>query len=69
MAPSPDLSARKIVRKLELSEEGNESVYSTLTAEQRVLMVWPLTLTAWKFTKPDGFEPRLQRHVARIERR
>lgn len=58
-----------IVRKLSLSEEGSEVVYSNMTAEERVLMMWPLTLTAWKFAKPDGFEPRLQRHVTRIERR
>jgi hypothetical protein len=68
MSSTSDRSARKIVRTLALSEEGSETVYSELTAEQRVLMVWPLTLTAWKFAKPDGFEPRLQRHVARIER-
>ena len=58
-----------IVRKLSLSEEGSEVVYSKMTAEKRVLMMWPLTLTAWKFANPDGFEPRLQRHVTRIERR
>jgi hypothetical protein len=62
-------SNRQVLRKLDLSEEGTERIYSKLTAEQRVLMVWPLTLTAWKFAKPNGFEPRLQRNVSRIERR
>lgn len=67
MTPTPNSHARTTVRKLALSEEGEELVYSTMTAEQRVLMVWPLTLTAWKFAHPDGFEPRVQRHVTRIE--
>ncbi len=69
MTPASNTQARRMVRKLALSEEGSELVYSEMTAEQRVLMVWSLTLTAWNFAKPDGFEPRLQRHVTRIERR
>lgn len=60
---------RQIARKISLFEEGNDSIYSQMTAEQRVLMVWQLTLTAWKFANPNGFESRLQRHVTRVERR
>jgi hypothetical protein len=69
MTPASNAEARRTLRKLSLSEEGSELVYSEMTPEQRVLMVWPLTLTAWKFAWPNGFEPRLQRHVSRIERR
>lgn len=61
MEKTTDSSNRQIVRKLALSDEGNDPVYSSLSAEQRVLMVWSLTLTAWKFANPNGFEPRLQR--------
>ena len=43
--------------------------YDRLSPEQRVLMVWPLTLTAWKFKDPNVVQPRLSRHVGRIERR
>ena len=61
---------RSFVRKTTLSEQGNDhDYYASLTPEQRVAMVWPLTITAWKFAQPDGFESRLSRHVARVERR
>lgn len=62
-------AARQIVHKISLLDEGNDAIYSQMTAAERVRMVWPLTLTAWKFAKPDGFESRLQRHVTCIERR
>ena len=62
-------SHRQIVRKSTLLEEEGSVDYQNLTREQRVLMVWPLTLGAWKFKEPNGFQPRLQRHVVRVERR
>ena len=65
----PTKQNRQIVRKLTLSDEGNGPVYSSMTPEQRFSLVWPLTLSAWQFANPDGFEPRLQRHIARVERR
>ena len=65
----PTKQNRQIVRKLTLSDEGNGRVYSSMTPEQRFSLVWPLTLSAWQFANPDGFEPRLQRHIARVERR
>ena len=62
-------ATRQLVRKTTLEEQGSDAMYyNSLTPEQLVAMVWPLTLTAWKFAYPDGFEPRLSRHVARIER-
>lgn len=64
----PELN-RTVLRKILLTEEGNGSVYSEMTLERRLALVWPLTLSAWQFAKPDGFEPRLQRHVGRVERR
>lgn len=67
---SPDNSPRSmVVRKIPLAQEGITPEYAQLTPAERILMVWPLTLTAWRFAKPNGFEHRLQRHVVRIERR
>lgn len=60
---------RQIVRKVSLDEEGTYDIYSSFTPAQRFLMVWPITLSAWSFKEPNGFESRLQRHVGRIERR
>jgi len=63
-------SNRSIIRKVTLQDEGRpDPNVLAMTFEQRVLMVWPLTVTAWKFKDPNGFQQRLQRHVARVERR
>jgi len=62
-------SHRNTVRKITLAEEGMTNDYGSFTPEQRVLMVWPLTLTAWKFKDPNGVQRRLPRHVGRVERR
>ncbi len=71
MADLPETNVqRPVVRKTTLSKQGSDQGdYASLTPEQRVAMVWPLTITAWKFAYPDGFESRLSRHVARVERR
>ena len=63
-------SQRQLVKKSTLHEQGNDGAYyASLTPEQRIGMVWSLTLSAWKFANPDGFEHRLSRHVACVERR
>ena len=71
MADSPETNVRRsVVRKTTLSKEGSDQEhYASLTPEQRVAMVWPSTIMAWKFAYPDGFESRLSRHVACVERR
>jgi len=71
MAESPETIVRRsVVRKTTLSQQGSDrDYYNSLTPEQRVAMVWQLTVTAWKLAHPDGFEPRLSRHVASVERR
>lgn len=61
---------RRIMRIRKLEDEGKpDSRVAALTCEQRVLMVWPMSVTAWKFKDPNGIQPRLSRHVARVERR
>ena len=67
-SPPPTDLHRKTVRKISLSEEGVDRENSSMTAEERILMVWPLTLAAWQFANPEGFESRVQRHIIRIER-
>ena len=60
---------RNVLRIRKLEDEGKPDPYiASLTSEQRVLMVWPITVTAWKFKDPNGIQPRLSRHVVRIER-
>lgn len=39
------------------------------TPEQRLEMVWPLTVQAWAFKGVDVAESRLPRHLIRITRR
>lgn len=65
---NPD-SHRKRVRRISLADEGTSEGYDHLSPEQRILMVWPLALTAWKFKDPNGVQSRLSRHVGRVERR
>lgn len=71
MSQPPNSRAdRRIIRKITLAEEGQSDDYARFSPEQRVLMVWPLTLTAWKFKDPNGgVQSRLPRNVVRFERR
>jgi hypothetical protein len=41
----------------------------SMTPEQRLEMMWPLTLEAWRFMGIPVDELRLQRHVVRVVRR
>ena len=65
------------VRKTTLEAERLSSVdpshadpgYVDGTPEERVLLMWPLTLNVWAFTKDNKHaESRLQRHVAVLTR-
>jgi hypothetical protein len=62
-------SKRLVARKVTLADQGSDAEYNDLTPEQRILLVWPLTLTAWRFKEPNGVQQRLPRHVACVERR
>ena len=61
--------SRQVIKKISLADEGRANDYSHLTPEERLRMVWSLTLTAWRFKEPHGFQSRLSRHVGRFERR
>ena len=59
---------RTIVKRTTLEEQGKGAGMLDATHVERVQMVWPLTLTAWKFKEPNVAQPRLQRHVVRTIR-
>jgi hypothetical protein len=59
---------RTIVKPSTLDEQGVDSGVSEATPVERLMMVWPLTLTAWAFKEPNVVQPRLQRHVVRTIR-
>ena len=50
------------------SEEGPDENDLFLTMEERIAMVWPLTVDAWAFKGDPVAESRLPRHIVRILR-
>jgi len=56
------------VRKLRVSETGPDPWVRGLSAEQRIAMVWQLSLQAWAFKEGLLDEPRLRRDVVRTLR-
>jgi hypothetical protein len=67
MASIPPMD-RSITKLTTLDQQGRDSGVPNATPLERLLMVWPLTLTAWEFKEPNVVQPRLQRHVARVVR-
>ncbi len=59
---------RTIVKRSTLDEQGVDSGVSEATPVERLMMVWPLALTAWAFKEPNVVQRRLQRHVVRTIR-
>jgi hypothetical protein len=53
---------------LRKADDEDDEYYASLTAEECIAMVWPMTLEAWKFTG-ESFEPRLRRDIVRLIRR
>ncbi len=51
-----------------LEDEGSVTDVEHLTPEERVMMVWTLTLQAWMFKEGRVDEPRLRRDVVRTIR-
>lgn len=51
-----------------LGEPEDETYLSTLSAAERMEMVWTLTLQAWAFHEELRDEPRLRRDVGRVIR-
>jgi hypothetical protein len=59
---------RSIAKQTTLDEQGKDAGMPDATPAERLQMVWPLTVTAWKFKEPNIVQPRLQRHVVRTLR-
>ena len=57
------------IRKIRIGEDERDPHLESTTAEERILMMWPLTVQAWAFKGEDVSESRLQRHVVHIFRR
>ena len=58
------------IRKIHLSEEGvDDDEVARMTPEQRMELIWPLTVDAWAMMGEDIAEFRLPRHVVRVIRR
>jgi hypothetical protein len=51
-----------------LHQDGPERDWAGTTAAERVAAMWQLTLDAWAMKGEPVVEPRLQRHVVRIQR-
>jgi hypothetical protein len=57
------------VRKSTLDAQGADlDEYGRMTPEQRLAMVWTLTVQAWMFKEGQWDEPRLRRDVVRVVR-
>lgn len=61
--------SRWMVRKGKLGDLSLASDTSTATPQERLAMVWPLTIQVWAFRGVDVAESRLPRHLIRITRR
>ena len=59
---------RTIVKRTTLDQQGRDAGVPDATPVERMMMVWPLTLSAWAFKEPNVVQPRLQRDVVRIIR-
>jgi len=60
---------RSVAMLTTLDQQGRDAGVPNAPPAERLLMVWPLNLTAWEFKEPNLDQPRLQRHVARVVRR
>ena len=72
VAAEEPLEAKRVVtiRKLHLSQEGvDDDEVARMTPEQRMELIWPLTVDAWAMMGEDIAEFRLPRHVVRVIRR
>ena len=60
--------SRYPVRVTPLDAQGQDHDYAELTPDQRVAMVWTLTLQAWMFKEGRLDEPEFRRDVVRVIR-
>jgi hypothetical protein len=56
------------VRKVRLEDKEIGNDYSSFTPEERLAMVWTMTMQAWMFKEGIVEEPRMRRDVVHIVR-
>jgi hypothetical protein len=59
----------RTIRVRPLSAQGTEDDLRHTTPAERIEMMWQLALDAWAMKGEPVVEPRLPRHVVRLERR
>jgi len=59
----------KVFRSFKDEEKANNEYWRSLTAAERLGMMWQLTLDAWSFAGEHFAESRLPRHIVSIHRR
>lgn len=59
----------RYIRVVKLGDRTSRNTDDGSTPSERLAMVWPLTVTAWKFRGVDIAERRLSRHAVRVLRR
>ena len=68
LPPGTENTQRRVVRKTRLEDQGGETDLSSSTPEERLGMMWQLTLDAWAFTGEPVAEQGLPRHIVRVLR-
>ena len=59
---------RKIIRVQRLDEQGKDDELLEFTPEERIQMVWQITMDTWAFTGEKVAQSRLPRHIVRVLR-
>jgi hypothetical protein len=67
-SPPPSDRSHWLVRKGNLHDRSLERSMP-MTPEERLMMVWPLTVQAWAFRGEDVSQGSCARHVVRVFRR
>jgi len=57
------------VRVVRNGDDDDDPFLKKTTVQERLLMMWPLTVQAWAFMGKDIRESRLSRHVVSVLRR
>ncbi len=60
---------RAILKRRRLNDDDDNELLRTTTPEERLGMMWQLTLDAWAFKENLDAEPRLQRHFFVLKKR
>lgn len=65
---SRSVDRSRAVTRLRRLQDDEDAYLDHLTAEERMALVWPITLQAWGFKEGLRDEPRLRRDVIRVVR-